>query len=298
MKSLTKQQKQNIIWGYVLLLPTLFGLGLFYVYPFFENIYNSFSEISFVGTKTWVGLDNYLAFFKDKRIIDSFLYTFRYVLITVPLVVFLSLVVAVFLNSNIRGINFYRFAFYLPVIAMPVAMAVAWKMIFHSQFGLVNYLLMFVGFEPVAWLTSKTDFSYVLIFISVWARIGYNVLLLLAGMQNIPHMYYEAATLEGAGPIRKFFYITCPLLSPTIFFVVVTNIISYLQVFDQIFALIKLDSGVGEANTSVIALFYQYAFVYNEKGIASAVSVIFFLVILLITALQFWLQKKWVHYDN
>ena len=298
MASPSKFQKHNIFWGYTLLLPTLLGLGVFYIYPFFENIYNSFTSISFVGEKTWIGLDNYKVFFEDERILSSFLYTFNYVLITVPIVVILSLVAAVFLNSNIRGVNFYRFVFYLPVIAMPVAMATVWKSIFHTEFGLVNFLLTFVGFEPLAWLRDKDTFPIALVIVSVWGRVGYNVLILLAGLQNIPKMYYEASTLDGAGPIKTFFSITCPLLSPTIFFIVITNVIAYLQVFDQIFTLIPMQSSIGEANTSVIVLFYQYAFLFDQKGVASAVSVVFFFVILLITGIQFWLQKKWVHYEN
>ncbi|MGL4677526.1 MAG: carbohydrate ABC transporter permease [Brevinema sp.] len=298
MKRPSKIQRFNIFWGYALLLPTIIGLGLFYIYPFFENIYNSFTTISFVGEKTWVGLANYKVFLEDPRILNSFLYTFRYVFITVPLVVALSLIVAVFLNSNIRGVNFYRLIFYLPVIAMPVAMATVWKSIFHTDFGLINFLLTFIGFEPLAWLRDKDTFSFTLIIVSVWGRVGYNVLILLAGLQNIPKMYYEASTLDGAGPIKTFFSITCPLLSPTIFFIVVTNTIAYLQVFDQIFTLVPMQSAVGEANTSVIVLFYQYAFLFDQKGLASVVSVLFFFVILFITGIQFWLQKKWVYYEN
>ena len=111
-------------------------------------------------------------------------------------------------------------------------------------------------------------------------------------------MYYEASTIDGAGPIRTFFSITCPLLSPTIFFVVVINSIAYLQVFDNIFSLIKLNTTVGEANTSVLTLYYQYAFIFDQKGVASAISVVFFFVILLFTGLQFWFQKKLIHYEN
>ena len=143
MKHHSALRKNNVYWGYLLVLPTVLGLAVFYIYPFFENIYNSFTEISFVGTKTWVGIENYKIFFEDERIVESFLYTFRYVLITVPIVIFLSIVVAACLNSNIRGIKFYRLIFYFPVIAMPIAMAVVWKMIFHTDFGLVNYL--FIG---------------------------------------------------------------------------------------------------------------------------------------------------------
>ena len=294
----SSKRKEDIFWGWILLFPSVSGLSLFYIYPFLENIYNSFNEISFVGKKTWVGLANYKVFLSDPRIAESFIYTFKYAIITVPIVLLLSLIMAATLNQKIRGANFYRFVYYLPVIAMPVAIAAVWKWMFNYDFGFFNYLLTLWEMNPVPWLRDKDAFFIALVFVSAWGKIGYNVLLLLAGLQNISQTYYEAATLDGAGPIVQFFKITLPLLSPTIFFVVIINIISFLQVFDLIFTLTSLTGSVGEANTSVITLFYQYAFISNQKGVASALSVVFFFVILALTALQFSLQKKWVHYEQ
>lgn len=295
---LSSKYKEEVFWGWLLLLPSVLGLSVFYIYPFIENIYNSFSEIPFVGEKTWVGLENYKVFFSDPRIVNSFVYTFKYAFFTVPIVLILSLIISASLNNKLRGINFYRFVYYLPVIAMPVAIATVWKWMFNYDFGFFNYILEIFNIAPVPWLRDNNTFFIALIFVSSWNRIGYNVLLLLAGLQNISQSYYEASTLDGAGAIRQFFSITIPLLSPTIFFVVIINIISFLQVFDWIFTLTPLTSSVGEANTSVITLFYQYAFISNQKGVASALSVVFFFTILVLTISQFMLQKKWVHYEQ
>ena len=295
---LSSMHREEVFWGWILLLPSVLGLSIFYIYPFIENIYNSFAEISFVGKKTWVGLENYKVFFSDPRIVESFIYTLKYAFVTVPIVLVLSLIISASLNNKLKGSSFYRFVYYLPVIAMPVAIATVWKWMFNYDFGFFNYMLGIFNIEAVPWLRDNSTFFISLIFVSSWSRIGYNVLLLLAGLQNISESYYEASKLDGAGGIRQFFSITLPLLSPTIFFVIIINIISFLQVFDWIFTLTPLTSSVGEANTSVITLFYQYAFISNQKGVASALSVVFFFIILALTVSQFMLQKRWVHYEQ
>ena len=291
-------KRNQILWGFALLAPSILGLSLFYIYPFFENVYNSFVKISLIGNKTWVGLDNYKTFFSDPKIGRSFLYTFQYTAVTVTVTVILSILVATALNQKIRGVNFYRIIFYLPVVAMPVAIAVVWRWMFNFEFGVVNEIIKALNGSPIPWLQDKNVFFISLVIVSAWGRVGFNVLLLLAGLQNIPAMYYDAAMVDGAGATRRFLRITLPLLSPIIFFVIVINVINFLQVFDWIIALTNLISGVGAANSSVITLFYQYAFRSNQKGVASAVSVVFFAVILLVTILQFRLQKKWVHYEK
>ncbi len=291
-------RNSEIFWGLGLLLPSLLGLSLFYIYPFFENLYNSFTEISFVGDKTWVGLENYKTFFSDPKIRQGFFYTFKYTLLSVPCVVALSVLVAFALHQRIRGVNFYRIVFYLPVIAMPMAVAMVWRWMLNYEFGIVNEILGYLKISAIPWLQDKNVFFISLVAVSVWGRVGYNVLLLLAGLQNIPSMYYDAAMVDGAGVIKRFFRITLPMLSPILFFVIIINTISFLQVFDWIIALTKLGTRVGAANSSVITMFYQYAFLSSQKGVASAISVVFFIIILLITIAQFRLQKKWVHYEK
>ena len=248
--------------------------------------------------KTWVGLDNYKTFFSDPKIAGSFLNTFRYTAVTVAGAVILSILVAAALNQKIRGANFYRIIFYLPVIAMPAAIAVVWRWMFNFEFGILNEIIKAFEGSPIPWLRDKNVFFISLSIVSVWGRIGFNVLLLLAGLQNIPTVYYDAAMVDGAGLVRRFFRITLPLLSPIIFFVVIINVINFLQVFDWIIALTQVNSRVGLANSSVITLFYTYAFQSNLKGVASAISVAFFIVIIAVTVLQFKLQKRWVHYEQ
>lgn len=291
-------RKHEVRWGYALLFPSMLGLSVFYIYPFFENVYNSFTEISFLGDKTWVGFENYKTFFRDPTIGRSFFYTFAYTLISVPCVVALSVLVASALHQRIRGVHFYRIVFYLPVIAMPMAIAVVWRWMLNYEFGIVNEVLAYFDISAVPWMQDTNVFFISLVAVSVWSRVGYNVLLLLAGLQNIPSMYYDAAMVDGAGSVKRFFRITIPMLSPILFFVVIINTISFLQVFDWIIALTRLNTRVGIANSSVITMFYQYAFLSNQKGVASAISVVFFIIILLITVVQFRLQKQWVHYET
>ena len=288
----------QMLWGFALLAPALLGLAIFYIYPFFENVYNSFVEISLRGEKTWVGWNNFRTFFSDPRIGRSFLYTFQYTAVAVTVTVILSILAAAALNQKIKGANLYRILFYLPVIAMPIAVATVWRWMLNFEFGVVNEVIKAISGSPIPWLRDKNVFFFSLVIISSWGRIGYNVILLLAGLQNIPTVYYDAAMVDGAGAVRRFFRITLPLLSPMIFFVVVINVIVFLQVFDWIIALTNLISGVGAANTSVITLFYVYAFRLNLKGVASAVSVMFFIVIMLVTVAQFKLQRRWVHYEK
>lgn len=290
--------KEELLWGTVLLLPSMLGLTLFYVYPFFENIYNSFSEISFLGNKTWVGLRNYLYLWKEPRLLQSFMYTFKYAVVTAPIVLSLSLVMAAILNQKLRAIRFYRVVFYLPVVAMPIAIATVWKWMFNFDYGFLNEILAFFQIQPIPWLREKDTFFLSLVVVSSWSKVGYNILLLLAGLQTIPDMYYEAAMIDGAGLVKRFFKITLPLLSPTIFFITIINMISFLQVFEWIYALANLNSPIGQANSSVITLFYELAFISNQKGEASALSVIFFVVIFILTLIQFKMQKKWVHYEQ
>ena len=183
------------------------------------------------------------------------------------------------------------------MVSAPAAITMVWKWLYSADYGLINYLLSLFGIHAIKWITSPNTALISVIIIGIWSGIGYNMIILLAGLQEIPQTFYEAADIDGAGPILKFFSITLPLVSPTMFFVVITSIIGSLQIFDSIF-MIWGTSTVGiDYTQSLVFLFYKYAFTMNDKCYGSAIAIFLLLIILCITLIQLKLQKKWVHYQ-
>ena len=209
----------------------------------------------------------------------------------------ISIVTATLLNSKIKGIGIYRMLFFLPAITMPAAVAMVWRWLFNGRVGLINQLLSTIGIQGPAWIADPKFAMFALVIVSVWTSIGFNMVIFLAGLQGIPKTYYEAASIEGAGPFTKFFKITLPILSPTIFFIVMMSLINAFQVFELIFLMIGKESMAIEKTKTIVYVFYRYAFEWHDKGYAAAIAVLIFLIILVVTGLQMLLQKKWVHYD-
>lgn len=290
---------KDLGWAFIFILPTLFGLGLFYYLPFVQNIINSFLEIDYFNNVVgWVGFNNYKEVLSNSNLFNSIIFTLKYAIINTFFSVSLALLFAIALNKKLKGVGIFRVIFYLPVVAMPIAIIAIWKWIFNYDFGLVNSVLLSMGFVKVPWLRESHFFFYVIILIGVWGRVGYNMIIIYAGLQSIPSLYYEAAQIDGAGPIKTFFNITIPMISPTLFFVTVLTTISSLQVFESIYGMITRNTKMAQESSTVIYTFFEYAFINNQKGIASALSVVFLLIILVITIIQFCLQKVWVHYDQ
>jgi multiple sugar transport system permease protein len=181
---------------------------------------------------------------------------------------------------------------------MSVAVALVWKLIFHGDFGILNTVLGIFGIEGQSWLTNPHTALFCVMIVAIWGSVGYNMIILLAGMQGISRSYYEAAAIDGAGPVKQFFKITIPLLSPTIFFVMITGLIGAFQVFDSIYMMVDpvTNPAFNKVKTMNV-LFYQNAFMYGEKGYAAAISIFMFAVIMIITVIQLIGQKKWVNYD-
>lgn len=291
------KKRSDYFWAYIMIAPTMLGLFIFYLWPIIQTVYFSFTEWGAFGTYEWTGLDNYKRMLEDVNLLKSFKNTGIYIIFTVPIGIFISILVAVLLNQNIKGKSVYRTLFFLPVITMPAAIAVVWKWLYNSDYGLLNYLLSSIGINGPSWVTDPKIALYSIIIVAIWSGIGYNMVIFLSGLQGIPKTYYEAAVMDGAGPIRMFFKITLPLLSPVIFFVTIMSFIGAFQVFDLIFMMIGKSSTALENTQSIVYLFYQHAFVLNDKGYAAAIAVLLLVVILIITVIQMALQKKWVHYE-
>jgi multiple sugar transport system permease protein len=296
-RHVSKWEKRDWIAAYLFIAPVTLGLLIFYIWPFIQNIWFSFNDVNKFNMTTFVGLQNYIDMFHDNEVWKTFGNTLKYVLVTVPVGLCLSVFLAALLNSKIKGASIYRTIYFLPSVTMSAAVAMVWKWIYNEQMGILNSIIKKLGGEGHGWLTDSKTALFMVMIVGLWMTVGYNMIILLAGMQGISKTYYEAAALDGAGELQKFFQITVPLLTPTIFFVMVTSVISGFQVFDVVYMMIGKTSPAYESTQTVVMLFYRQAFDYGHKGYAAAISILIFAVIMLVTAIQLWGQKKWVNYD-
>jgi multiple sugar transport system permease protein len=283
--------------AFLFIAPILIGISIFYLYAFVRNIYLSFNDVGVFGERTFVGLENFRKLMEDPIFKRALLNTAFYAGVGVPLIVMLSVCIAWLLNQKIRGQSFYRTAIFIPAITLPAAIALLWRWLFNSQYGLINYFLAWFGVEPIAWLGDPDTVRWSILIVLVWAAISYMVIILLAGLQRISSTYYEAAQIDGANTWQIFFKITIPLLTPTIFFVTIVSMIGMLQVFDFIFLMIRVDTASYRYAVSLVTYFFETSFTLNQRGYGAAVSVISLIIIFAITAIQFRLQKRWVNYD-
>lgn len=290
----TSQARNEFIWGWIFIFPTMLGLIILNIIPIFQTVYQSFFKTGDFGKgNIFVGLDNYVTLFKDTEVWQSVLNTFKYAIVEVPFSIAIALVLAVFLNRKMVGRAAYRTIFFLPMVAAPAAIAMVWRWLFNSEFGLLNHMF---GVQ-VEWISNPSIAVFSIAVIGVWSIIGYNMVLFLSGLQEIPRDYYEAADIDGASGVRQFFNITVPLLSPTIFFVTITRVIGGLQVFDLIFMVMDKNNPALYKTQSIVYLFYQNSFVENNKGYGSTIVVLLIVIIMIITVFQMIAQKKWVHYN-
>jgi multiple sugar transport system permease protein len=295
-KRISKSTLNEWKWGYIMIFPTFIGLMVLNIIPAIQTLILSFEKAGAFGKSTWVGLENYKKLFQDTAVIQAVFNTLGYTIISVPAIVILSLIVAVLLNQKIKGRSVYRTIYFLPMVAAPAAIAMVWRWLFNSDYGLINYLLSAIGINGPKWITDPNIALISIAIVGIWSAVGYNMVLLLAGLQEIPMDYYEAASIDGAGPLRQFFTITIPLVSPTMFFVVVTSVINAFQVFDIIFMMIDKTSTALNNTQSLVYLFYKHSFVLNDKGYGSAIVMLLLAIIMVVTAIQVKCQKKWVNY--
>jgi len=293
-KKISKSTLNEWMWGYIMILPTFIGLMVLNIIPAIQTLILSFQKSGSFGKSTWTGLDNYKKLFQDPNVLQATYNTFKYAILVVPATAIISLVVAVLLNKKMKGVSVYRTIYFLPMVAAPAAIAMVWR--YNSEYGLINYTLSLVGIKGPNWIADPNVALISIVIIGIWSTIGYNMILLLAGLQEIPRDYYEAANIDGASPIRQFFKITIPLVSPTMFFVVVTSIMSAFQVFDVIFMLIDQGNPAIEKTQSLVYLFYKHSFILNDKGYGAAIIMLLLAIIMVVTVIQVKLQKKWVNY--
>lgn len=289
-------KKQEAIWGYLFIAPSVIGLLIFAIWPILQSFFLSLNEWVGFGEKTFVGFDNFKIILQNKEIYTSIINTFRITIFALPISIMISLIIANMLNSpRLRGKSIFRVIFYLPIVTMPAAIAVVFKYIFNYNYGIINEILKFLNLEPLEWLSNAKYSWIVIVFILIWSVIGTQIIILLAALQNIDYSIYEAADIDGAGSFNKFFKLTIPGISPTIFFLSVTGFISMFQLFDLIYIMIGKNAGL-ESTRTIVVEFFEVAFVQTNRGMGAAIAVVIFFIIMLVTLLQKIFEKKYVNY--
>lgn len=299
------ESEKHTVSGYLeafdYLAPFLFGLVVFTIYPILNVVILSFKEkYKYVqDTYSAIGLYNYQKVLSDRYFRNALSNTAQYVAFVVPISTCLAICIANLLNRKLKCSSLFQTAYFLPMVTAATATALAWKFMFNADFGLINYVLSWFGFDKVKWLTMSKYNIWALIIYGVWNILPFTIILLLSGLQNIDDTYYTAARVDGAKPTRIFFRITVPLLAPTISLVLIINSISCAKVFNEVFPLFNGSPGVSQNLYTMV--FYIYNFAFNaggsiEMGRAAAAAIILFLILFVFTMLQLLIQRKWQYH--
>jgi ABC-type sugar transport system permease subunit len=289
------RRRWEAIEGYLLASPWFVGLAAFTVIPVFLSIYYSFADYEIIKQPQFVGLKNYVRLFtEDAQFWKSLGNTGFMVFLGVPVHMICGLAVAMLLNQRVHGLPFYRTFFFLPSQISGVALAYLWGWMLHPQFGLTSIILKLSGVQAPNFLQDPNWVKPAFVFLGIWG-VGTTMIIWLAGLQGIPDVFYEAAQVDGAGRWRQFFTITLPLLSPTIFFVLVTGIIGTFQIFTQ--AYVITNGGPNDATLFYALLIYRHAFQYFNMGYAAALAWVLFIVVMALTLANLKLGGRWVYYE-
>jgi len=282
-------------WALVFLAPTLLGLAVLSAGPILATLGISLTKWDLLTAPKPVGLDNYTALLSDDRFLKALRNTFFYTIVSVPLGLAIALGLALALNVRIRGIAWIRTAYFLPVVTSTIAIALVWQWIYSPESGLLNEVIGLVGIPAQKWLGDPTLAMPAIIAMSIWQGLGVNVIIFLAGLQAIPSELLDAASVDGAGRWARFRGVVLPLLTPAIFFTGVLSLIGSFQVFDQVFVLAR--PRPTDATITIVYFIYENGFKFFKMGYASAASWVLFLIVALFTAIYFWSQDRWVHYQ-
>ena len=291
---MTAAEKREAYWAWAFVAPTIIGLVILNFYPVFDTFYQSFCKTGDFGMgNIFIGLANYKAVCAAPETWHSLWNTIKYAIIEVPAGVIISMILAVLLNKKLKGTSVYRTIFFLPMVCAPAAVAMVWKWLYNQQFGLLNNVMhvktAWISDPKIAWISVGI--------IGVWSIIGYNMVLFISGLQEIPGDYYEAASIDGATGLSAFFNITVPLLSPTTFFIVQTRVIGALTIFDLMFMVIDKTNQALQNTQSIVYLFYDYTFAQSNKGYGATLVMILVAFIMIVTVIMQKCEKKFVFYN-
>lgn len=289
--SVAERREEN--WGWIMVAPTIIGLFVLNIWPFIQTIYTSFCEHLGFGRYKFIGIQNYVDMFSNTEFWKATGNTVWFCVLTVPLGMVLALFVAMLLNTKVKFKGGFRTIFFLPLVCAPAAIAMVWQVIFNGDNGILNQILG----TNIQWITNPKTAVLAVAIVSVWSSVGYDAVLLLAGLQNIPKTLYEANSIDGAGKIRQFFTITLPMISPSLFSVLIMRLMASMKVYDLIYMMSDDTNPAMADMQSLLYLFYRSSFVAGDRGYGSAIVIWTVSLILLVTLIQFWGQKKWVTYD-
>ncbi len=289
--SAAAKREQN--WAYIMVAPTIIGLLVLNLWPFVQTLYTSFCEHLGFGHYKFVGFQNYIDIFQRPEFWKATWNTIYFCILTVPIGLFLSLLVAMLLNAKIKGKGAFRTIFFLPMVCAPAAVTMVWRWIFNGEYGILNQAMG----THVGWITDPNVVMIACALVAIWSNIGYDAVLLLAGLQNISKSYYEAASIDGANKVTQFFHITLPMVSPTLFVVMIMRLMASVKVYDLIYMMVEDTNPAVTSVQSLMYLFYRESFVAGSRGSGSAIVIWTVLLIGAVTIIQFVGQKKWVNYD-
>lgn len=286
-----QRRRRDTLIGWSFILPNFIGFAVLTLVPVIALFYISFTNWNVFGNAKWTGLTNFIRLFGDGSFRKALVNTLYFAALNIPLTLVISLGLALLLNTKLRGAAFFRTAAFFPYITSIVAIAVVWNILLSPKYGPINQVLEFVGIaHPPGWLTS-TDWAIpAVVLISIWRDTGYYMILFLAGLQTVPRELHEAARLDGANVIQRFVNVTLPALRPTTFFVTVILTINSFKIFDLI--LVLTNGGPGQATLVLSQFIWQKGFVENQFGYASAASIVLFLLCIIVTLVQFFINKR------
>lgn len=299
-RGVSSKRLREIIDAYSMLLPTILGVAVFFAVPLGISLYLSFTDSQLFGTPALVGFRNYADVLRDPEFYRALGATLIFSTISLLATTIPALLLALLLNSKIRGQSFFRAVFFIPVVASVVGVSLIWRFLLDADFGFINYGLSLIGIPAVPWLVSPNFGLISVMLVFAWKTIGYNMVIFLAGLQGVSRQLYEAASIDGANGRQQFFSITVPVLSPTTFFVVVTTLINCLQIFDIPYALgATRGAAVGPADSmlTVVVYLFRKGFGELQMGYASSIAWLLFLMIMVITFVQFRMSARWVNYE-
>jgi len=284
--------------GYVFLIPWFIGLAVIVIFPMLASLYLSFTDYNPLGSPKWVGLANYVKMFTaDPQYWTSVRVTLVYVVLSVPIQLLFALLLALALDKGLRGLNFYRSVYYLPsLLGGSVAIALLWRQVFGAK-GMINQVLGWFGIHAGSWIANPNTAVYTLVALSAW-MFGAPMVIFLAGLRQIPAEYYEAAAVDGAGSVRRFFSITLPLLSPVLFFNLILQTINAFQAFTPAYVISDGTGGPVDSTLFYTLYLYQQGFRYLHMGYASAMAWVLLAVVGIFTAINFIGSKYWVFYGD
>ena len=292
-KSLHKVLTENI--GFVFVLPWLIGFLLFKVYPFASSLYYSFTNYDMFSGISKYGMMNYNKIFTDEDILRAFKVTFKYAIFDVPLKLAFALFIAYILNFKLKGVNFFRTAYYIPsILGGSIAIAILWRAVFNTD-GLINTVITAFGLPKINWMASDNGALAVIVLLRVW-QFGSAMVIFLAALKGVSQDLYEAASIDGAGKWTQFFKITVPLITPVIFYNLVTQLCQAFQEFNGPYIITK--GGPRNSTTLVSLLIYNSAFQQYDMGMASAMAWVLFVILMIFTIIAFLSQKYWVFYSD